>query len=113
MDLWWTFAGTKANTSLAAALGAAGIDARSTAESVTLHNSDVTILRNVGRSLADGRAQLVIDQAALDGLKFSAALPVDLAQRTLAERGGDEQHARVAADAPLVFQQGITRQQDG
>lgn len=106
MDLWWTFAGTKANSSLAAALSAEGIDARSNAESVTLHNCDVTILRNLKHSLSDGGAQQVIDQAALDGLKFSAALPVELAERTLAERGSDERHARAVVDAPLVLQQG-------
>jgi ATP-dependent Lhr-like helicase len=102
MDLWWTFAGTKANSSLAAALGAAGIEARSNAESVTLRNSDVAVLRSLKDSLSDGSAQLTIDQAALDGLKFSAALPQQLAVRTLAERGSNHPRASSVAEGPIV-----------
>jgi hypothetical protein len=45
----------------------------------------------------------VINQAALDGLKLSATLPVGLASRTLAERGTDWHHAADACRAPLVI----------
>jgi ATP-dependent helicase Lhr and Lhr-like helicase len=73
VDVWWTFAGTRANRSLEAALGAIGIDARSDSESVTCAPVTVDQVRELATGLVDGSAALTIDQAALDGLKFSAA----------------------------------------
>ncbi|MBK9741411.1 MAG: DEAD/DEAH box helicase [Actinobacteria bacterium] len=93
LDLWWTFAGTKANNSLASALDANGAEARSNAESVTLRHGDALLLRDLATSLINGSVHPSVDQAVLDGLKFSAALPVDLAVRTLAERGTDSGRA--------------------
>ena len=100
--LWWTFAGTKANSSIAAALDASGIQTRPGAECVTMQGSNIAILRGLGPALADGSAQPTTDQAALEGLKFSAALPLELAERTLRERGSDTVHASAVSRSPLI-----------
>jgi len=101
-SLWWTFAGTKANSSLAAALSDNGVQARSNAESVTLLDGDITAIRNLDGTLTSGVAHQSFDPAALEGLKFSAALPLELAERTLAERGSDSIHAAAASRAALI-----------
>jgi len=101
-SLWWTFAGTKANSSLAAALSDNGVEARSNAESVTLLDGDITAIRNLDGTLTSGVAHQSFDPAALEGLKFSAALPLELAERTLAERGSDSIHAAAASRAALI-----------
>ena len=44
-----------------------------------------------------------ISPQAVEGLKFSAALPPDLAQATLAERFVDRAGARASLDMPLVI----------
>ncbi|GAA4383456.1 DEAD/DEAH box helicase [Tsukamurella soli] len=89
---WWTWAGAKANRTLAA-WAPHLIAPRQTfdAESVRLH-PDLT-----GSSIADQIALMRLDEearrrcpdvddGALAGLKFSAALPSELARRTLAAR---------------------------
>jgi len=101
-SVWWTFAGTKANSSLAAALSDNGVHARSNAESVTLLDGDITAIRNLEGTLASGVAHQSFDPAALEGLKFSAALPLELAERTLAERGSDSIHAAAVSRAALI-----------
>lgn len=102
MDLWWTFAGTRANTSLSAALAASGVQARPSAESVSLRNGDLAVLRSLEPTLEDARTQPSVDETALDGLKFSAALPINLARRTLAERSTDSERAAVVCRSPVV-----------
>ncbi|GAB3230831.1 hypothetical protein GCM10027447_25530 [Glycomyces halotolerans] len=43
------------------------------------------------------------DPRAVDGLKFSAALPIDLAAATLAARLSDPHNAKATLDAPRTF----------
>jgi ATP-dependent Lhr-like helicase len=78
-DRWWTWAGSRANAALAAALGG-----RADGLSVVV-DSPLTV--------ADVRAVEprvpVVDEAALEGLKFSALLPVEVAAEELAERVAD------------------------
>jgi ATP-dependent Lhr-like helicase len=101
-SLWWTFAGTKANSSLAAALSDTGVQARSNAESVTLLDSGIMAIRRIEGTLTRGAPHPTFDQAAIEGLKFSAALPLELAERTLAERGSDSIRAAAVSRSALI-----------
>lgn len=104
---WWTFAGTKANASLVAGLARLGISATASAEAVRSEITGAEVLGALKDVLDDavsaGAPMCEVDRQALDGLKFSAALPMDLATRTLAERGSDLRHARECAGMPAVI----------
>jgi ATP-dependent Lhr-like helicase len=99
---WWTFAGTRANATLAAALERVGVDARASAEGISMTTCDATTLRDAGDVLDGGGVRADVDQAAVDGLKFSTALPPRLAIDTLAERGSDVLRARETCREALV-----------
>jgi ATP-dependent Lhr-like helicase len=101
-DVWWTFAGSKANSSIVGALAAAGIEATSNPEAVTLANAGIEHLRGLAGFLDQGVASTV-DRTAVEGLKFSAALPLELAINTLSERGSDALHARAVIEQPIVI----------
>jgi ATP-dependent Lhr-like helicase len=100
---WWTFAGTRANATLAGALSQRGVVARASSDGLTW---DATIgvedVRSLGESLRRG-VEVPVDDAAVDGLKFAAALPMSLARATLAERRSDSVGARSCAEAPIVL----------
>lgn len=90
---WWTWAGSKANRTLAAwASDLIPARQRIGSESVRLH-SDLTrddIKKGIVAALeSSDRPFPPIDARAVRGLKFSTALPVEMAQRTLAVRGAD------------------------
>lgn len=102
---WWTWAGTTANASLAAALEQSGVVASADAFAVTVEaDVSVELLRGCSEVLgSEHPAQPIVDQGALDGLKFSAALPPNLAMETLVRRMTDPSAAsRVALEALLV-----------
>lgn len=88
----WTWAGLKANETLRAGLG--GVEGQSF--------NDVMVLRGVAEL---GRlAEVVFDDVAprvpaemVESLKFSAALPIAVARKTLAERFADRAGAAVVA----------------
>lgn len=92
---WWTWAGTAANRTLHASYGDV-IDPSQQIGDAVLRLGRTTDHRSALRGLADGRLLQApaVDERALSGLKFSAALPAALARATVAERLGDE---RVAA----------------
>jgi ATP-dependent Lhr-like helicase len=100
----WTFAGFAANTSLAAALEKNGIEAR--AESLGVfspHDLTVAQVRECGDELASASPpKPVITPTILEGLKFSAALPVELATATIVARITDPEVAAQVARAPAV-----------
>lgn len=104
---WWTWAGVKANRTLAAWLPTL-IPPRQRigAESIRLHaDLSVADIKN-GLSFvraSDVRPLPTIDARAVRGLKFSAALPESLARQTLAARTVDEVHAEQALLNPLTF----------
>jgi ATP-dependent Lhr-like helicase len=88
---WWTFAGTRANASLASELlqlcggrvdhDALAISIECAGDVVTVENA----VRELG--LRDPSSMTpFVDAAAMGGLKFSACLPMDLATLTLASR---------------------------
>lgn len=104
-QIWWTFAGSRANNSIAAALFDVGIEAAASAESIRMDLCEVSDLRAVGKALEDGRPQALVDQAAVDGLKFSAALPHALAVATLVERSSDSIGAHDILQSAIIIRQ--------
>lgn len=104
---WWTWAGQKANRTLAAWLPEL-VPARQriSSESVRLH-PDLTIgqIREAISTLPEieQRSSPTVDRRALGGLKFAAALPGQLAQETLAARSTDVDHARRTVGDQLRF----------
>ncbi|GAA4479495.1 DEAD/DEAH box helicase [Rhodococcus olei] len=91
---WWTWAGAKANRTLAAwASDLVPARQRVGAESLRLH-SDLSV-EEIRHGLAALRTHTgdqphpLVDRNALKGLKFAAALPESLARRTLAARTVD------------------------
>jgi hypothetical protein len=62
-------------------------------------------MRDVSCLLSEMGFRANVDRAAVEGLKFSAALPLNLAIDTLAERGSDISRALVTASEPLVIRQ--------
>ncbi len=99
---WWTWAGTAANRTLQASLSSI-IDPRQ-----RLDEKSVRLLPGVG--VAEFAAAVAgieladpeVDAGALRGLKFSAALPPELAARTLSARLGDRERAGAVATEQRV-----------
>ena len=102
---WWTWAGTKANTSLVAALGALGVEAVADhASLLTTSAIGVAEVAGVAALLQSSEPpQPLISDDAMEGLKFSEALPPDVARSTLAERMTDVATARRVAGESLVL----------
>jgi ATP-dependent Lhr-like helicase len=92
----WTWAGLKANATLLAGLGldAAGAENESVLLPDGFEPSEV-------RS-ADSGAVPQLDAEAITALKFSAALPPELASRTLGERLADPTGVASAIQMPLI-----------
>jgi ATP-dependent Lhr-like helicase len=93
----WTWAGLKANETLRAALG--GPEGRS--------YNDVMVLRGVDDTAVISGADVttvvpVIPEEMVRALKFSAALPSDVAARTLGERFADPVGANAIARGQLI-----------
>ncbi len=91
----WTFAGDAANRSLAAALDRLGIDARADSLAVRCE-VPITVgqVRDAGMLLGgDDPPEPRVDARLQEGLKFSAALPEEMARRELQARAGDVEGA--------------------
>lgn len=101
-QIWWTFAGTKANASLVGALEQSGYEASASSEAVRMHVGHVDVLRNLSSELLRPPTGASVDPRALEGLKFSVALPLALASATLSERGTDPQRALQVSAEPLL-----------
>ncbi|MGC5248842.1 DEAD/DEAH box helicase [Gordonia sp. DT219] len=99
---WWTWAGTAANRTLQASLPRL-VDPRQRVDEQSLR-----LLPGISRSDLLRELETIewrqpdVSAMALAGLKFSAALPPELAARTLGERLGDPSSAHTAATAQLV-----------
>ncbi|MEV1244850.1 DEAD/DEAH box helicase [Nonomuraea sp. NPDC049750] len=100
---WWTWAGHRANATLRATLGPLSDPAqRADALSLRLRNDlDAQNWRMAMRDLSLCLPD--IDLKALNGLKFSAALPVDLALDTLQSRMADVVSAAHVLREPARF----------
>ncbi|GGT38545.1 DEAD/DEAH box helicase [Nonomuraea spiralis] len=81
---WWTWGGTRANATLIASMPGISRDGQRVGPLSVLLRHDVTF-REPKENLRPPRA----DDQALKGLKFSAALPEDIARNVLAERLAD------------------------
>ncbi|OCB36725.1 hypothetical protein A5676_20325 [Mycobacterium malmoense] len=92
----WTWAGLKANATLLAGLGldASGVENESVLLPGGITGDDV--------KAANSDAIPRVDEDAISGLKFSVALPSDLAVRTLGERLADPRGAGEIAQAHIV-----------
>ncbi|MFF0308147.1 DEAD/DEAH box helicase [Streptosporangium sp. NPDC004379] len=100
---WWTWAGFRANATLAATLeGIAVPGQRVGDESVRLRSDLTPEMWRVGTADAADRLCLPdVDEKALHGLKFSAALPERLAVATLATRLADLDGAAAVLGEPV------------
>jgi ATP-dependent Lhr-like helicase len=88
---WWTFAGLRANRALGEGLAhLATRPARSENLWIALREGvqarDVREVVGVGRHVDGDCIKVPVDQAAVDGLKFSACLPASLAEGMMAKR---------------------------
>ncbi|MFJ6693181.1 DEAD/DEAH box helicase [Streptomyces sp. NPDC091294] len=105
---WWTWAGYRANATLAASLGNfADPIQRPTDTHVRLRQDLAPDDWKAARvELPDSLTLPTVDPRAVRGLKFSAALPLRLATTTLAERLADLEGALTAAREPVRLEWG-------
>jgi ATP-dependent Lhr-like helicase len=105
---WWTWAGYRANATLAATLARAGLadPAQRVSPLFIRLRGDLraTAWPAAVRALGDHLRLPDVDDKAVAGLKFSAALPRGLAVATLATRLADFDHAAAVLAAPVRFE---------
>jgi ATP-dependent Lhr-like helicase len=105
---WWTFAGSGANATLAYELSQA------TQSTVDHHSFTVTLKSHVSRKTIEhvldklrsrdvSRMRAAIDEQAIEGLKFSACLPHELALDMLQSRLGDPASIACILKQPMRF----------
>ncbi|MEU5162636.1 DEAD/DEAH box helicase [Streptomyces sp. NPDC020875] len=102
---WWTWAGHRANATLAASLGSVADPLQRPTGAYLRLREDVTP-QDWAEATADASVQLclpVVDPLALTGLKFSTALPPRLAEATLAARLADLDGAAAILRKPTQF----------
>lgn len=100
---WWTWAGRRANATLRATLGPlADPVQRTDALSLRLRNDlDIRTWRDAVRGIPVRLPE--VEEKALKGLKFSAALPAGLARDTLQARMADIASAAQVLAEDVVF----------
>ncbi|MGI8446610.1 MAG: helicase-related protein, partial [Streptosporangiaceae bacterium] len=102
---WWTWAGWRANATLITTLGDMADTAQRVEEFFVRLRDDTTpekwkaAMTGIGERLC----LPAVDDKALDGLKFSVALPRHLAEATLAARLADLEGAQIALAEPHRF----------
>ncbi|MFG3041777.1 DEAD/DEAH box helicase [Streptomyces sp. NPDC048330] len=96
---WWTWAGYRANATLAASLGNLADPVQRPTDTHVRLRQDLTPedWKTARAELPDSLTQPSVDPRAVRGLKFSAALPPRLATTTLAERLADFDSALATA----------------
>ena len=102
---WWTWAGWRANATLITTLGDMADTAQRVEEFFVRLRADITP-EKWKATMTDIEERLclpAIDDKALDGLKFSVALPRHLAEATLAARLADLDGARITLAEPHRF----------
>ena len=100
---WWTWAGYRANATLAATLSDL-VDASQRFDDASIRmRSDLThdMWKAATADAAERLCLPVVDERALTGLKFSEALPERLASATLAARLADLPSAAAVLDEPV------------
>ncbi|MEU2674386.1 DEAD/DEAH box helicase [Streptomyces sp. NPDC007164] len=102
---WWTWAGYKANATLAASLGSAADPLQRPTDTYVRLREDITI-QEWKQAKSDATRRLClpsVDPRALRGLKFGAALPLRLAEATLSARLADLDGAAEVLHEPSRF----------
>ncbi len=102
---WWTWAGFRANATLAATLGEV-VDPMQRFDDAQIRlREDLTpqAWRDLVADAAERLCLPEVSDKALDGLKFSAALPRRLAMATLAARLADLDGAAAVLAEPVRF----------
>ncbi|MFI6576354.1 DEAD/DEAH box helicase [Nocardiopsis sp. NPDC050513] len=102
---WWTWAGARANLTLIASLGSASDPKQQPNDACLRLNPDLDP-RTWAAAKQAARESVTLPTVAaraLDGLKFSDALPGHLAERTLSARLADVDGARTLLDEPARF----------
>ncbi|MCX4909556.1 DEAD/DEAH box helicase [Streptomyces sp. NBC_00878] len=102
---WWTWAGYRANATLAATLSGIADPLQRPTDAYLRLREDLTAEEwSKAKSAAGEQLCLpAVDERALTGLKFSVALPQRLAEATLAARLADLEGATAALTAPVRF----------
>ncbi|WP_218898325.1 DEAD/DEAH box helicase [Nocardiopsis aegyptia] len=102
---WWTWAGARANLTLAATLGRAADPKQQPNDACLRLNADLDP-RTWSAAREAARERVILPDVgvrALDGLKFNAALPRHLAERTLSARLADVDGALTLLEGPTRF----------
>jgi ATP-dependent helicase Lhr and Lhr-like helicase len=105
---WWTFGGSRANATLARAL-AQETRSKVSHDSFTLTFETAVKLQDVEQAIGAIRQQNVdemrpaVDEAAVDGLKFSECLPIDLATEMLERRLQEPEATRQVLEEHVSF----------
>jgi ATP-dependent Lhr-like helicase len=105
---WWTFAGAGANATLAHELSQA-TRSQATYDSFTVSFESHVEGNTIERALQDLRAgdfeemRPAVEEQAIEGLKFSACLPVEMAVHTLGTRLRDGHSLRAVLEKPVRF----------
>nr|WP_206325711.1 MULTISPECIES: DEAD/DEAH box helicase [unclassified Streptomyces] len=102
---WWTWAGYRANATLAASLGTVTDPLQRPTSAYLRLREDLTA-EEWRKAVAEAARQLclpAVDPRAVTGLKFSAALPPRLAEATLAARLADLEGASAVLREPTRF----------
>ncbi|OEV04604.1 hypothetical protein AN216_06810 [Streptomyces oceani] len=104
---WWTWAGYRANATLAATLRSVADPVRQPTDAFVRLREDLTseMWQDAHRATDQGTALLPpeVNQRAVEGLKFSVALPPRLATATVAARLADFTGARAVLEEPVRF----------
>ncbi|WP_341483284.1 DEAD/DEAH box helicase [Streptomyces tubbatahanensis] len=103
---WWTWAGHRANATLAATLSSVADPLQRPSDTHIRLHDDLTP-HDWELAVTEGTAHLClpsVDSRALNGLKFSAALPTRLAEATLGARLADLEGAATVLDEPVRWE---------
>ncbi|WP_275557514.1 DEAD/DEAH box helicase [Streptomyces sp. 5-6(2022)] len=108
---WWTWAGHRANATLAATLSTVTDPAQRINDCWIRLRGDLTpqMWKQTVADAADRLCLPTVHEQALKGLKFSTALPHRLAEATLAARLADLKGAAAVLKAPIRFTSGHDR----
>ena len=102
---WWTWAGSRANTTLAASLTSVADPLQRPTDAYVRLREDITAQewRKATAEAAEHLCLPTVDPRAVAGLKFNAALPPRLAEATVAARLADLNGATAALREPVRF----------
>ncbi|MFD7065313.1 helicase-related protein [Streptomyces sp. NPDC059906] len=102
---WWTWAGHRANATLAASLSTVADPLQRPTDTSVRLREDVTPQdwKRAAADAVDGLCLPSVDPRALAGLKFGAALPPRLAEATLAARTADLEGAAASLREAVTF----------